>query len=57
MVGARCACPISGAKHRAPTPETILSVAFSETMVFDKHQKYSLRGWGSNRIVSTRLIF
>jgi len=23
MVGARCACPISGAKHRAPTIETI----------------------------------
>jgi len=30
MVGARCACPISGAKHRAPTIETIVPVTFCE---------------------------
>jgi hypothetical protein len=30
MVGARCACPISGAKHRAPTIETIVSETFYE---------------------------
>jgi hypothetical protein len=30
MVGARCACPISGAKHRAPTIETIVPVTFYE---------------------------
>jgi hypothetical protein len=30
MVGARGACPISGAKHRAPTIETIVPLAFYE---------------------------
>ena len=29
-VGARCACPISGAKHRAPTIGTIVPVTFYE---------------------------
>jgi hypothetical protein len=30
MVGARCACPILGAKHRAPTIEAIVLVTFYE---------------------------
>jgi hypothetical protein len=30
MVGARCACPISGAKNRAPTIEAIDLVTFYE---------------------------
>jgi hypothetical protein len=30
MVGARCACPISGAKLRAPTIETIPLLTFYE---------------------------
>jgi len=30
MVGARCACPISGAKLRAPTIETIGRLTFYE---------------------------
>jgi hypothetical protein len=29
---ARCACPISGAKHRAPTIETIVLLTFYETI-------------------------
>jgi hypothetical protein len=28
MVGARCACPILGPKHRAPTIETIALLTF-----------------------------
>jgi hypothetical protein len=30
MVGARGACPISGATHRAPTIETIIPTTFCE---------------------------
>ena len=34
VVGARCACPIPGAKHRAPTIETIVSATFSRAPTF-----------------------
>jgi len=38
MVGARCVCPISGAKHRAPTIETIVLMTFYEITFFEEIQ-------------------
>jgi endonuclease III len=39
MVGARCACPILGARHRAPTIETIVPVTFYESISFNPRVK------------------
>jgi len=45
MVGARCVCPISGAKHRAPTIETIVLMTFYEITFFEEIQfRYQFSG-------------